>query len=80
MQTEAFLKLLRYQEAHTTYEKMPTFSLDWSNKIFGLARSAYQLMIGAQVYLAVGRLVKKLYFYGFDKFFMDDLCIWHAIL
>ncbi|XP_061350101.1 TPR repeat-containing thioredoxin TTL1-like [Gastrolobium bilobum] len=55
LQTEALLKLLRYQEAYTIYEKMPKFSLDWCNKIFGLDRSAYLYMIGAQVYLAAGR-------------------------
>ncbi|KAL2317711.1 hypothetical protein Fmac_031587 [Flemingia macrophylla] len=55
LQTEALLKLLRYQEAHNIYDKMPKFSLDWCTKIFGPARSSYQLMIGAQVHLAAGR-------------------------
>ncbi|XP_057724836.1 TPR repeat-containing thioredoxin TTL2-like [Arachis stenosperma] len=55
LQTEALLKLLRYQEAQVTYEKMPKFSPDWCNKIFGFARSSYQFMIAAQVYLAAGR-------------------------
>ncbi|KAK7321172.1 hypothetical protein VNO77_31531 [Canavalia gladiata] len=56
LQTEALLKLQRYQEAYAIYfEKMPKFSLDWCNKIFGLACSAYLLMIAAQVYLAAGR-------------------------
>ncbi|KAJ1392061.1 Tetratricopeptide-like helical domain superfamily [Sesbania bispinosa] len=55
LQTEALLKLLRYQEAYATYDKMPKFSLDWCNKIFGMATSAYLLMIGARIYLASGR-------------------------
>ncbi|OIW04463.1 hypothetical protein TanjilG_01636 [Lupinus angustifolius] len=55
LKTEALLKLLRYQEAHATYEKMPQFSVDWCNNIFGLAHSAYLLIIGAQVHLAAGR-------------------------
>ncbi|KAE9595950.1 hypothetical protein Lal_00030969 [Lupinus albus] len=55
LKTEALLKLLRYQEAHATYEKIPQFSVDWCNNIFGLAHSAYLLIIGAQVHLATGR-------------------------
>ncbi|KAE9605909.1 hypothetical protein Lal_00024893 [Lupinus albus] len=55
LQTEALLKLLRYQEAHAAYEKMPKYSVDWCNNIFGLACSAYLLVIGAQVHLASGR-------------------------
>lgn len=55
LQTEALLKLLRHQEAHATYKKMPKFDLNSCNKLFGQARSAYLLMIGAQIYLAAGR-------------------------
>ncbi|TKY56248.1 TPR repeat-containing thioredoxin TTL1 [Spatholobus suberectus] len=55
LQTEALLKLLRYQEAYVIYDKMPKFSLDWCTKIFGPARRSYLLMIGAQIYLAAGR-------------------------
>ncbi|XP_020229934.1 TPR repeat-containing thioredoxin TTL1 [Cajanus cajan] len=55
LQTEALLKLLRHQEAYATYEKMPKFDLNCCNKLFGPARSAYLLMIGAQIYLAAGR-------------------------
>ncbi|KAL5078588.1 hypothetical protein RYX36_007009 [Vicia faba] len=55
LQTEALLKLLRYEDANAVYDKMPKFSLDWCNKIFGMATSAYILIIGAQVYLASGR-------------------------
>ncbi|KAK7301222.1 hypothetical protein RJT34_12083 [Clitoria ternatea] len=55
LQTEALMKLLRYQEAYANHVKMPKISPDWCNKIFGLACSAYLLMIGAQVYLAAGR-------------------------
>ncbi|CAJ1974119.1 unnamed protein product [Sphenostylis stenocarpa] len=55
LQTEAMLKLLRHQEAYATYEKMPKFDLDSCKKLFGLARSAYLMMIAAQIYLAAGR-------------------------
>ncbi|KAH1110777.1 hypothetical protein GLYMA_04G103400v4 [Glycine max] len=55
LHTEALLKLLRHQEAHATYEKMPKFDLDYSNKLFGPVRSAYLLMIGTHIYLATGR-------------------------
>ncbi|GAU34370.1 hypothetical protein TSUD_217100 [Trifolium subterraneum] len=55
LQTEALLMLLRYEEAHSVYDKMPKFSIDWCNKIFGIAISSYLLMIGSQVYLASGR-------------------------
>ncbi|WJX57596.1 hypothetical protein P8452_43140 [Trifolium repens] len=55
LQTEALLKLLRYEEAQSVYDKMPKFSIDWCNKIFGIATSSYLLMIGSQVYLASGR-------------------------
>lgn len=69
LQTEALLKLLRYQEAYANYEKMPKFDLDWCNKLFGVAPSAYILMTGAQVYLAAGRLVKMLYFSMLNNFY-----------
>jgi len=62
LQTEALLKLLRHQEAYATYEKMPKFDLDSCKKIFGPARSAYLMMIAAQIYLAAGRLVEVFYF------------------
>ncbi|KAK4274098.1 hypothetical protein QN277_017380 [Acacia crassicarpa] len=55
LQTEALLKLFRHQEAYATYEKMPKFAINWCTKLFGLARSAYLFMIGAQAYLSVGR-------------------------
>ncbi|KAG5112448.1 hypothetical protein JHK82_035717 [Glycine max] len=55
LQTEALLKLLRYQEAYVIYDKMPKFSIDWCTKMFGPARSAYLLVIGSMVYLASGR-------------------------
>jgi hypothetical protein len=58
LQTEALLMLVRYQEAYVVYDDMPKFSVDWCNKIFGTATSAYLLMIGALVYLASGRFVK----------------------
>ncbi|KAH0989254.1 hypothetical protein GBA52_000737 [Prunus armeniaca] len=55
LQAEALLKLHRHQEAYATYQKRPSFSIDICTKFFGLASSAYLLMIGAQVYLAAGR-------------------------
>ncbi|AES98020.1 putative 43kDa postsynaptic protein [Medicago truncatula] len=55
LQTEALLKLVRYQEAYAVYDNMPKFSDDWCNKIFGMATSAYLSMISALVYLASGR-------------------------
>jgi len=62
LQTEALLKLQRHQEAYATFEKMPKFDLDSCKKIFGPARTAYLMMIAAQIYLAAGRFVKVLYF------------------
>lgn len=76
LQTEALLKLLRHQEAYATYEKMPKFDHDWCNKLFGADFSAYFLMIGAQIYLATGRLVKMLYFDVFNK--LSN--VWHLML
>ncbi|KAI9106743.1 hypothetical protein K1719_022271 [Acacia pycnantha] len=55
LQTEALLKLLKHEEASSTHEKMPKFELDWCIKIFGLPRTAYLLIVGAQVHLAAGR-------------------------
>ncbi|KAF7829925.1 TPR repeat-containing thioredoxin TTL1-like [Senna tora] len=55
LRTEALLKLLKHQEAYSTYDKMPKFELDWCTELFGLPRTAYFLMIGAQVDLAAGR-------------------------
>ncbi|KAJ7965697.1 TPR repeat-containing thioredoxin like [Quillaja saponaria] len=55
LQSEALLNLLRHQEAYNTYQKIPNFAFDSCTKFFGLAGSAYLLMIGAQVYLTAGR-------------------------
>ncbi|KAF3445797.1 hypothetical protein FNV43_RR10974 [Rhamnella rubrinervis] len=55
LQAEAFLRLHKNQEAYATYQKRPNFSIDICTKFFGLASTVYQLMIGSQVYLAVGR-------------------------
>ncbi|KAM1180526.1 hypothetical protein ACFX13_019929 [Malus domestica] len=55
LQAEALLKLQRQQEAYATYQKRPSFGIDICTKFFGMASSAYLLMIGAQVYLAAGR-------------------------
>ncbi|KAJ6405191.1 hypothetical protein OIU84_013211 [Salix udensis] len=59
MQAEALLRLHRHQEACTAYQKGPGFSADFYTKLFGLTIASYILMIGAQVYMAVGRLVKS---------------------
>ncbi|KAL6179871.1 hypothetical protein ACLB2K_046542 [Fragaria x ananassa] len=55
LQAEALLKLHRHEEAYSTYQKRPNFSIILCTKFFGMANSAYLLMIGAQVYLAAGR-------------------------
>ncbi|KAB2628985.1 inactive TPR repeat-containing thioredoxin TTL3-like [Pyrus ussuriensis x Pyrus communis] len=55
LQAEALLKLQRHQEAYATYQNRPSFGTDICTKFFGVANSAYLLMIGAQVYLAAGR-------------------------
>lgn len=51
------MKLHRHEEAYSTYQNRPNFSINLCTKFFGRANSAYLLMIGAQVYLAAGRLV-----------------------
>lgn len=61
LQAEALLKLLRHEEAYTTYQKGPNFSIDLCINFFGMAYSAYLLMIGSHVYLAAGRLVSLNY-------------------
>lgn len=62
MQAEALLKHHRHQEAFTAYHGMGTnFCVDSCTKFFGLAVTSYILMIGAQVYMAAGRLVNVFY-------------------
>ncbi|XP_028756560.1 TPR repeat-containing thioredoxin TTL1-like [Neltuma alba] len=55
LRTEALLKLLKHEEASSTYEKMPKFELEWCIKTFGLPLTAYLSAVGAQVHLAAGR-------------------------
>ncbi|OMO94291.1 Tetratricopeptide-like helical [Corchorus olitorius] len=56
LQTEAFLKLQRHQEAYAAYMKGPNFAMESCINFFGLTVSAYLLMIRAQVYMVSGRL------------------------
>ncbi|GMI77211.1 hypothetical protein HRI_001390400 [Hibiscus trionum] len=56
LQTEALLKLHRHQEAYTTYNEGPKFSVEPCINFFGLAVCAYLLMIKALVYMVSGRL------------------------
>ncbi|POO04016.1 N-terminal acetyltransferase A, auxiliary subunit [Trema orientale] len=55
LQAEALLRLLRHEEAYATYQKGPNFSIHVCTNFFGMASSAYLLMIGSHVYLAAGR-------------------------
>ncbi|XP_062098861.1 TPR repeat-containing thioredoxin TTL1-like [Humulus lupulus] len=55
LQAEALFRLLRHEEAYATYQKGANFSIDVCTNFFGMASSAYRLMIGSQVYLASGR-------------------------
>ncbi|KAJ6685548.1 TPR REPEAT-CONTAINING THIOREDOXIN [Salix purpurea] len=59
-QAEALLRLHRHQEAYVAYQKGPGFSADFYTKLFGLTIASYILMIGAQVYMAVGRFEEAL--------------------
>ncbi|XWS23873.1 hypothetical protein CRYUN_Cryun28dG0052800 [Craigia yunnanensis] len=56
LQTEALLKLHRHQEAYTAYGKGPKFAIESCINFFGLAVSAYLLIIRALVYMVSGRL------------------------
>ncbi|CAE5964533.1 unnamed protein product [Arabidopsis arenosa] len=56
LQTEALLHLQRHEEAYSVYQKgTKRFEIDSFIKIFGLSLTSYLLMVGAQVYIAVGR-------------------------
>ncbi|KFK42190.1 hypothetical protein AALP_AA2G223200 [Arabis alpina] len=56
LQTEALLRLHRHEEAYNVYQKgTKRFNIDCYIKIFGLSITSYLLMVGAQVYIAVGR-------------------------
>lgn len=62
LQAEALLKLHRHQEAYESYLKAPNISIEIYIKLFGLAVSSYILMIEAEVYMAAGRLMRKILF------------------
>ncbi|KAI9200561.1 hypothetical protein LWI28_009808 [Acer negundo] len=55
LKVEAYLRLQRHEEAYATHRKRPKFCSKSFPKLFGLAGSAYLLMIQAQVYMASGR-------------------------
>ncbi|KAK2659720.1 hypothetical protein Ddye_006253 [Dipteronia dyeriana] len=55
LKVEAYLRLQRHEEAYATHRKRPKFCSESFPKLFGLAGSAYLLMIQAQVYMASGR-------------------------
>ncbi|KAE8653906.1 Tetratricopeptide repeat-containing protein, putative isoform 2 [Hibiscus syriacus] len=56
LQTEAFLKLNRHQEAYTSHSKGTNFAVESCINFFGMAVSAYLLMIKALVFMVSGRL------------------------
>lgn len=55
MRAEALMKLHRHEEAYTTIQKGPNFKTDHCTRLFGSAKTAYLLLIRAQVYTLVGR-------------------------
>ncbi|XP_004238521.1 inactive TPR repeat-containing thioredoxin TTL3-like [Solanum lycopersicum] len=55
MRAEALMKLHRHEEAYTIIQKGPDFKTCLSTRIIGSAKTAYFLMIKAQVYTLVGR-------------------------
>lgn len=57
-QAEALLKLHRHQEAYATFRKGPKFQIDSCTQFFGPAACAYMLIIQAQLYMTMGRLVE----------------------
>ena len=69
LETEALLKLHRHQEAYTAYAKGPNFAIESCINFFGLAVSAYLLMIRALVYMVSGRLEgRNLYNLSLDAY------------
>ncbi|MCD7469706.1 hypothetical protein HAX54_008871 [Datura stramonium] len=55
MRAEALMKLHRHEEAYTTIQKGPNFNTDHCTRLFGSTKTAYLLIIRAQVYTLVGR-------------------------
>lgn len=62
MQAEALLRLHKHEEAYRSYRRAPSFSVESCAKCVGSAGTSYLLIIGAQVYMAAGRLVKTILF------------------
>ncbi|TMW98753.1 hypothetical protein EJD97_003519 [Solanum chilense] len=55
MRAEALMTLRRHEEAYTIIQKGPDFKTCLSTRIIGSAKTAYFLIIQAQVYTLVGR-------------------------
>lgn len=55
MRAEALMKLRRHEEAYITIQKGPNFETELCTFIFGSIKTAYLLIIRAQVYVTVGR-------------------------
>lgn len=55
MRAEALMKLHRHEESYTTIQKGPNFNTELCTRLFGSAKTAYLLIIRAQVYTLVGR-------------------------
>lgn len=58
LQAEALLKLHRHQEAYATFREVSKFQIDSCTQFFGPAACAYLLIIQAQLYMTMGRLVE----------------------
>lgn len=55
MRAEALMKLQRHEEAYITIQKGPNFETELCTCLFGSTKTAYLLIIRAQVYTLVGR-------------------------
>ncbi|XP_060198846.1 inactive TPR repeat-containing thioredoxin TTL3-like [Lycium barbarum] len=55
MRAEALMKLYRHEEAYTTIQKGPNFKTELYTRLFGSTKTAYLIIIRAQVYALVGR-------------------------
>ncbi|KAK4341449.1 hypothetical protein RND71_039950 [Anisodus tanguticus] len=55
MRAEALMKLHRHEEAYTTIQKGPNFETQLCLRHFGSTKTAYLLIIRAQVYTLLGR-------------------------
>ncbi|MCD9645048.1 hypothetical protein HAX54_033701 [Datura stramonium] len=55
MRAEALMKLHRHEEAYTTIQNGPDFKTELCACLFGSTKTAYSLIIRAEVYATVGR-------------------------